>query len=129
MTQTSNARIEHANLTVANPQESAQLMSDLFGWRIRWEGPSMLGGHTVHVGSEEDYLALYTNDEVRAAKPHFTKGVPLNHIGIVVDDLDSTEAKVIAAGLKPFSHGDYEPGRRFYFFDSNGIEFEVVCYN
>jgi hypothetical protein len=32
------------------------------------------------------------------------------------------------AGLTPFAHGDYEPGRRFYFFDPNGIEFEVVSY-
>ena len=123
------ARIEHANLTVADPHASADLMRALFGWHIRWEGPSMLGGHTVHVGSDDDYLALYTNDEVRNAKPKFTKGAPLNHVGIVVDDLDAVETKVIAAGLEPFSHGDYEPGRRFYFFDSNGIEFEVVSYS
>jgi len=45
-----------------------------------------------------------------------------------VDDLDSVEAKVITHGLMPFNHGDYEPGRRFYFFDDNGIEFEVVSY-
>ncbi len=128
MTTQATARIEHANLTVADPLASAQLMQDLFGWHIRWEGPSMLGGYTVHVGSDDDYLALYTNNEVKADKPKFTKGVPLNHVGIVVDDLDAVEAKVIAAGLEPFSHGDYEPGRRFYFFDTNGIEFEVVGY-
>ncbi len=33
-----------------------------------------------------------------------------------------------AAGLEPFGHDDYDPGRRFYFFDDNGIEFEVVSY-
>ncbi|WP_164117533.1 VOC family protein [Sphingorhabdus sp. Alg239-R122] len=126
---TTSARIEHANLTVADPQASAQLMQGLFGWHIRWEGPSMLGGYTIHVGSDDDYLALYASDEVKAAQPKFTKGVPLNHIGIVVDDLDAVEAKVVAAGLEPFSHDDYEPGRRFYFFDANGIEFEVVSYN
>ena len=31
-------------------------------------------------------------------------------------------------GLETFNHGDYEPGRRFYFFDWDGIEFEVVSY-
>ena len=31
-------------------------------------------------------------------------------------------------GLTPFSHGDYEPGRRFYFFDPDGIEYEVISY-
>jgi len=58
----------------------------------------------------------------------FMKGRPLNHIGVQVDDLDATEARVIAAGLLPFSHADYEPGRRFYFLDPDGIEYEVVSY-
>lgn len=123
-----NARIEHVNITVTDPQRSADLMHQLFGWNIRWEGPSMLGGHTIHVGSEDDYLALYTNETVKAADPRFAKSKPLNHIGIVVDDLDAVEAKVIAAGLQPINHGDYEPGRRFYFLDWNDIEFEVVSY-
>lgn len=123
-----NARIEHVNITVTDPQRSADLMHQLFGWTIRWEGPSMLGGHTIHVGSEEDYLALYTNEKVKTDDPSFAKSKPLNHVGIVVDDLDAVEAKVVAAGLKPVNHGDYEPGRRFYFFDWNNIEFEVVSY-
>ncbi len=45
-----------------------------------------------------------------------------------VDDLDAIEALVIAAGLTPFSHDNYDPGRRFYFFDPDGIEYEVVSY-
>ena len=121
-------RIEHVNMTVTDPQRSAQLMQDLFGWKIRWEGPAMLGGHTIHVGNDDDYLALYTNDEVRSNDPKFVKSKPLNHVGVVVDDLDAVEEQVVAAGLTPFNHGDYEPGRRFYFFDWNGIEFEVVSY-
>ncbi|WP_417592488.1 VOC family protein [Parasphingorhabdus sp.] len=122
------ATLEHVNITVSDPQRSADLLRDLFGWHIRWEGPSMLDGHTIHVGSDEQYIALYTNPEVRAADPKFNKGEPLNHIGVTVDDLDAVEAKVVAAGLEPFNHGDYEPGRRFYFFDWNGIEWELVSY-
>jgi len=53
----------------------------------------------------------------------------LNHIGIVVDDLDAVEKLVIAKGFKPFSHGNYEPGRRFYFYDSDRLEFEVISYS
>ena len=52
----------------------------------------------------------------------------LNHVGIVVDDLDTAEQRVSAAGYEPHSHADYEPGRRFYFHDDDGIEFEVVSY-
>ncbi|MEM8694997.1 MAG: VOC family protein [Pseudomonadota bacterium] len=123
-----NGRIEHVNITVTDPKRSADLMRDLFGWKVRWEGPSMLGGHTIHVGNDEDYLALYTNEDMQAADPQFAKGKPLNHVGVVVDDLDAVEREVIAAGLEPFNHDDYEPGRRFYFFDWNGIEFEIVSY-
>jgi glyoxylase I family protein len=35
---------------------------------------------------------------------------------------------VKAEGLEPFGHADYQPGRRFYFLDADGIEFEVVSY-
>lgn len=123
-----NGTLEHVNITVSDPQRSAALLRDLFGWHIRWEGPSMSAGHTIHIGTDDAYVALYTNPEVRAADPAFRKGEPMNHIGVTVDDLDAVEAKVAAAGLEPFGHDDYDPGRRFYFFDWNGIEWEVVSY-
>jgi catechol 2,3-dioxygenase-like lactoylglutathione lyase family enzyme len=75
------------------------------------------------------YLALWSAAAGGAPVDRFAKGKPLNHIGVEVEDLDATEARVIAAGLTPFSHGEYEPGRRFYFFDPDGIEFEVVSYS
>jgi catechol 2,3-dioxygenase-like lactoylglutathione lyase family enzyme len=58
----------------------------------------------------------------------FAKGQPLNHIGVEVDDLAAVEAKVAAAGLKPLGHDGYDLGRRFYFLDPDGIEYEVVSY-
>lgn len=120
--------IEHVNITVRDPDRSAALMADLFGWDVRWKGPSLLGGNTVHVGDHQFYLALYTHAGAATPDPMFRKGQPLNHIGIVVDDLDALAARVVAAGLTPFSHGDYEPGRRFYFLDYDGTEFEAVSY-
>ena len=119
-------RLEHVNVTVTDPERAARLMQDLFGWRVRWQGPARNGGRSIHVGSDEQYLALYTGPDVAADS--FAKGRPLNHIGIEVDDLDGVEARVIAAGLKPFNHDDYDPGRRFYFFDPDGIEYEVISY-
>lgn len=52
----------------------------------------------------------------------------LNHVGVVVADLDATEARVKAQGFATHSHADYEPGRRFYFNDDAGIEYEVIQY-
>ncbi len=124
-----NPRIEHVNVTVSDPERAAALMQKLFGWHIRWEGAAMNGGRTIHVGSEDHYLALYAPRDTSALAGGFSKGQPLNHVGVLVDDLDAIEAKVIAAGLTPFSHGDYEPGRRFYFFDPDGIEYEVISYS
>jgi len=124
-TKTPTGQIEHANLTVSDIERSSALFQRLLGWHERWRGPARDGGETIHVGDATTYLALYTDRQ-----PHrpFPKGGPLNHVGLLVDDLDAAEQVVIAAGLTPFSHDDYEPGRRFYFLDWDGIEFEVVSY-
>jgi catechol 2,3-dioxygenase-like lactoylglutathione lyase family enzyme len=121
-------RIEHVNVTVSDPERAARLMGEVFGWRVRWQGPARDGGRTIHAGTDDHYVALYTDRERSYASDDFAKGRPLNHIGVEVDDLDATEARVAAAGLTPFSHGDYAPGRRFYFLDHDGIEYEVVSY-
>jgi len=121
--------VEHVNVTVRDCWASAGLLQELFGWHVRWEGPAMNNGHTVHVGTEDSYMALYTPPPALLAAIPFAKGLPMNHVGIVVDDLDAVEARVLAAGLTPFNHADYAPGRRFYFFDENGIEYEVISYS
>ncbi|HEX8262107.1 MAG TPA: VOC family protein [Allosphingosinicella sp.] len=121
-------RIEHVNVTVSDPERAARLMEKLFGWQVRWQGAAQKGGHTIHVGSADHYVAVYTDPARTYSSDQFVKGRPLNHIGVEVDDLDATEARVVEAGLTPFSHGDYEPGRRFYFLDPDGIEYEVVSY-
>ncbi|MBB96701.1 MAG: glyoxalase [Rhodobacteraceae bacterium] len=122
-------RLEHVNVSVPDPKATAGILSDLFGWTVRWEGPALNDGYTVHVGDDSGYLALYAPKEGQSPVGdtyHLTGG--LNHIGIVVDDLDGVEAKVKAKGYVPHNHADYEPGRRFYFDGPDGIEFEVVAY-
>lgn len=118
--------LEHANLTVSDPERSSDLLQRLCGWHERWRGAAQRGGWTIHVGTEQVYLALYSKGEGVAER--YRKGVPLNHVGLVVNDLDAAEDIVRDAGLEPFGHDDYDPGRRFYFFDWDGIEFEMVSY-
>lgn len=121
--------LEHANITVSNPQKTAAFLCDIFGWHIRWQGEAINGGTTVHVGSDNSYLAVYTPPKMSELKikRNFTLGA-LNHVGIVVDDLDATETLVRNAGFKPGQFWDYEPGRRFYFIDGDDVEYEVVSY-
>lgn len=124
-------RLEHTNFTVADADATAAWMRDLFGWHVRWSGPAIDGGRSVHVGDDDGYLALYM-PKVAASAPQESSYVTvggMNHVGVVVDDLDATEARVRAAGFTPRNHADYEPGRRFYFDDHDDIEFEVVCYS
>ncbi|HEY4344248.1 MAG TPA: VOC family protein [Parvibaculum sp.] len=121
-------KIEHVNITVSDPDRTAILMQKLFGWHIRWRGPALNNGQTIHVGTDDQYLALHTGPMVMCPPEGFTKGLPLNHIGIVVDDLDTVETLVLAAGFAPFNHAAYEPGRRFYFLDHDRIEYEIVSY-
>lgn len=123
------ATLEHINVTVSNPKETAGLLHRIFGWKTRWHGPSMGGGTTYHVGNKVSYLAVYSDgklDKQNSASNRYLNG--LNHIAIVVDDLDATEQKVCSEGFETHNHGDYEPGRRFYFHDHDGIEYEVVAY-
>ncbi|MFT4959016.1 MAG: catechol 2,3-dioxygenase-like lactoylglutathione lyase family enzyme [Paracoccaceae bacterium] len=124
------AILEHVNLTVTDTDATAVWMCDLFGWHVRWKGDSIHGGQTVHVGSDTDYLALYTppNSPAKSPESHFTVG-GLNHIAIIVDDIAAMKHKVIGAGFTPGNFGDYEPGQRFYFRDHDGIEYEVVQYD
>ncbi|MFM5953953.1 MAG: VOC family protein [Novosphingobium sp.] len=119
--------LEHVNITVSDPDRSSALLQHLCGWHERWRGPALNGGWTIHVGNERDYLAIYTTGA--PVEQRFAKGAPLNHVGLVVDDLVEAERVVVDAGLVPFNHMDYEPGRRFYFFDWDGIEFELVNYD
>jgi predicted enzyme related to lactoylglutathione lyase len=122
-------RIEHVNVTVCDPDSLAKLLERLFDWQVRWQGSTSGGGRTIHVGSKEHYLALCTGAAGPFSAAPARKGLPLNHIGVEVVDLETTEARVRDAGLETFSHDDYEPGRRFYFREPNGVEIEVVSYS
>jgi len=124
-----NARLEHVNFTAADPSETAKRLCALFDWHIRWKGAALNNGYTVHVGTEDNYLAIYSRGNPGDPPNSYETRAGLNHIGIVVDDLDATEARIKAAGFETYSHADYEPGRRFYFYDPDEIEFEVISYN
>jgi catechol 2,3-dioxygenase-like lactoylglutathione lyase family enzyme len=124
------AILEHANYTVSDVHKTAKWMQSLFDWHIRWEGPSLDGGHSLHIGTDTQYLALYqpaTPTEPKTSS-YSTRG-GLNHIAVVVDDIAAMEQRVKAQGFTPGSHADYEPGRRFYFHDDDNIEYEVVQYD
>jgi catechol 2,3-dioxygenase-like lactoylglutathione lyase family enzyme len=123
------ARLEHVNITVADADATAALLCRLFDWQVRWAGKGMQTGRTVHVGEKDSYVALFSfGDAADATTESYRTRGGLNHIAVVVDDLDATESRIKNAGYTPENHADYEPGRRFYFTEENGVEIEVVHY-
>lgn len=132
--------LEHVNITVSDVERTAAMLVQIFGWRIRWRGGAISSGECIHVGGDNHYISVYrpagvqspthdpTQDPTQDGADLRLRTVSLNHLGVVVDDLDETERRVVAAGLTPFNHGGYEPGRRFYFLDADRIEWEVIAY-
>ena len=124
------AQLEHLNYTVKNAPETAAWLTDLFGWHVRWQGKSINGGYTMHVGTDAHYVALYQPPQsAENGTTSYDIAGGLNHIAVTVDDIDDIELRVKTLGFTPGNHADYEPGRRFYFHDADNIEYEVVQYD
>lgn len=122
-------KLEHVNITVSNPDDTAATLCHLFDWQVRWAGAAKDDGYTVHVGDADSYLALYRpNKALSPMGDTYSRTGGMNHLGIIVDDIATTEARVKTAGYRPHNHADYEPGLRFYFDGPDGIEIEVVQY-
>ena len=93
------AYLEHVNLTVPDADKTAAMLCTLFGWGIRWQGAAINGGHSVHVGDDDTYLAVYSPAaDLRDADINKNRTGHLNHVGIVVSDLAAVETRVRAAG-------------------------------
>ncbi|MEP5009817.1 VOC family protein [Roseobacter sp.] len=122
-------KLEHINITVPDAKAHAAVLVSLFDWHVRWQGTALDDGFTVHVGTDDGYLALYSPPwELTGIERRYHQRAGMNHIGVVVDDIEATEARVKAAGFTTHSHADYEPGRRFYFDGPDDVEYEVVSY-
>lgn len=121
---------EHVNMTVSDPDKTAQMLADLFGWKVRWSGDSIHNGRSVHVGTDDAYVALYSVGSPRQLETNenYKLAGAVNHLGIVVDDLAAAEKRILEHGIKTHSHQTYDPGSRFYFHDHDNIEYEVVSY-
>ena len=99
----SKAILEHINMTVTDPDKTAGMLADLFGWKVRWSGDSIHNGRSVHVGNEDDYVALYSVGAPRALSENenYRLAGAVNHLGILVDDLDAVELIAVNGRVDP----------------------------
>ena len=123
-------RLEHVNVSSPNPQQTSNWMEKVFDLQILWQGETVDNGYTIHIGNADSYFAIYIPGlKITPYQRCYSMSGHVNHIGIVVDDLDEIERCVKSVGFETHIHADYEPGRRFYFYDDTGLEIEVVSYN
>ena len=118
------AHLRHLAIRCHDMEKSRDFYTTVIGWDFLDYRPSRQG---LDLTDGVNNITLLQNppDLVR---PTFEEGEEYIHFGVVVDDLSAVEAKVKAAGFTPFNHGDYEPGKRFYFNDQDDVEWEVVSY-
>ncbi|HEX9682748.1 MAG TPA: VOC family protein [Acidimicrobiales bacterium] len=120
-------RLEHINLTVTNVERSAAFYCDLLDLHVRWKGTDNEGNPAIHVGTDSQYLALFTATAPGHVHGDYThRGI--NHFGWVVDDLDAARQRVAELGATIHFAPEYQPGRRLYLRDPDGHEIEVVEY-
>jgi len=90
----SDAFLEHANITVTDPERTTDMLCKIFNWDIRWHGPAIDGGSSTHIGGKDSYLAIYAPKVLKEPSDNsYTTPGGLNHVGIVVDYIDATERR------------------------------------
>lgn len=121
--------LEHVNLTVSDLDRSIGFYSDLLGLRVRWRRHGGDQPAAAHVGDDRHYIAMFQAPPGAGRPVADYEAVGLNHFGFVVDDLDAARERLSSLGVQPHSEADYEPGRRLYFLDPDGVEVELVEYD
>ncbi|MBY5973479.1 VOC family protein [Pseudooceanicola marinus] len=122
-------RLDHANITVDDPDATADWLCNVFGWQVLWRGSGIEVGRTVHVGTDDSYIALFTFGGPNAPRParYRTQGM-LNQLSVLTEeDIGAVEARVANAGFEPINHREAGARRRFCFLDHDGIEWEVAA--
>ena len=120
-------RIEHANICVTDLKASTEFYCRLFNFKLSWEGLTDSGRRAAHVRNGDTYLSLFeAGTEGRAPLGYHAAGY--NHVGFEVNDLDSYRQRLKEMEVPLKGEEDYDPGRRLYFYDPDGIEIELVEY-
>jgi catechol 2,3-dioxygenase-like lactoylglutathione lyase family enzyme len=120
--------LEHVNMTVTNLDRSIAFYEKALGLHVRWRGATPDGSPAAHVGDEKNYLALFESGAKGSRGEPDYEQTGLNHFGWVVDDLGAAKGRLAELGVRSHYEAGYEPGRRAYFFDPDGIEIELVEY-
>jgi len=115
--------LEHANLSVGSIDAMFKFLQAAFP-QCRVRGGGVQDGiRWAHVGTDNSYIAL---TEVGRPAPEVGD---LNHLGYVVDDVESLARRLITAGFREgFISPPHPHRKRRYFHDPDDREWEFVEY-
>ncbi|WP_241836728.1 VOC family protein [Salinivibrio sp. IB574] len=126
--------IEHVNITVVDMDAAlAFLAVAVPDFKIRQDAQSPKGYRWVHVGNEHCYFALQepnpsSEPSIQPRSAYKSQGV--NHIGLIIDDIDTIRERLLEKGYQPNGSMAHETHRkRMYFYDKAGFEWELVAYS
>lgn len=123
------ATINNIKLSVFDANETAHRLCGIFGWKIKWSEKTKNNKESIHVGNESSMLSIFSLGKTTKAECRVNNSQPgVNHIGILVDNLAEVENRINALGYKTYAYENNAHGSRFFFLDSNNIEFEVICH-
>tara|TARA_B110000285_G_C14505590_1_gene330073 strand:+ start:68 stop:487 length:420 start_codon:yes stop_codon:yes gene_type:complete len=120
--------LEHANITVSDLQKSIHFFQSAFPhFKIRAKGET--SREWVHFGDNTTYIAINQSVNERPIDRENYDDLGINHIGFVVEDLNSIVKLLLEAGYeRDYPRQEEKFRNREYFADSDGNEFEFVEY-
>lgn len=122
------AYVEHANITVSNIDDAIQFIQTAIPeFKVRHRGETQY--RWCHIGTDNSYIALQemVAREQTDRAPYLDVGI--NHIGLVVNDVDQVKQRLLSGGYQQNDIGEENPYRkRIYFYDRSGVEWEFIQY-
>lgn len=125
-----HSTLEHANLSVRDIDGMVDFLTTaLPDFSIRHDHTDADGRRWVHVGNAHSYVALNQAREDRTFTPYAGQR-GCNHLGWVVDDVQTTRKRLTRAGYVESTYPNAHPHRtRVYFNDAEGNDWEFVEYH
>ena len=125
-------RIEHVNITVPDIDEAIRFLKIVApDFDVRKNETPSNSYRWAHIGNENYYLALQEPhldaEPKKRLQPYKNYGI--NHVALVVNNVQEIEEKLLANGYRKGIGTPTEKYRkRAYYFDNAGFEWEFVEY-
>ena len=125
-------RIEHINITVPDIDAAISFLKIVApDFEVRSDNKPADSHRWTHIGNDHYYFALqeaHLDATPQKQLPSY-KNYGVNHVALVVANIEELEQKLVAAGYhKGIGTPKEKYRKRAYYFDSAGFEWELVEY-